>query len=237
MERGRRRAALELGAAAIVVSSALVALSPAGAATTSSILSGAKAAIATQTSVHLYVYSESGSASSTVVVDLGTKSGVETIREGKESVTIEVTPTYAYMSGTSSGLTSIIGLTAAQAKKIGKDWMSMKAGTTPYSDLKSTTTMSTLANLLPKAKGISLSLTDVKGTKLYVLSWTAAATSSTPKTVNTFSFSAVGAPLPVEEVSTGSTGSGTTQFSRWGEQVVVNVPPAASTITYSKVVG
>ena len=205
------------------------------AATTSSVLKAVKAAMAKQTGVHLVDSSKSGSSSALAIVDFGTKSGDETLSEGKARLTLKLSPTYAYLSGNTSGLTTIFGLTAAQAKKVGKDWISVKAGTSEYAAFKSGLTISSLAGVLPATKGTTLSTTVTDGVHLYVLKWTTAATSSAPKLSNTMTISAAGATLPVEEITTASSGSSTTKFSRWGEHVAVSAPPVASTISYSKV--
>ncbi len=224
---------VSLGATALVMPTAL-GVAASAAATPSSVLKATKAAIAKQTGVHLVDISKSGSSSILATVDFGTKSGEETLSEGKAKLTLKLNPTYAYISGNSSGLTTIFGLTAAQAKKVGKDWISAKAGTSEYAAFKSGLTISSLAVVLPATKGTTLSTTVTDGVHLYVLKWTTAATSSTPKLSNMLTISAVGATLPVEEITTASSGSATTKFSRWGEHVAVSAPPVASTISYSK---
>ena len=229
---------LSLAAIAVVVPTVALGVVASAAATTSSVLTAAKAAIAKQTGVHLVVTTKSSSSASTEkwVADLGAKSGVETIAEGKASASIKVTPTYAYFTGNSAGLTTIFGLSAAEAKKIGKDWVSLKSSTSQYSDLKSGVTISSVTGVLPKAKGTSLSTTVTAGVHLYVLKWTTAATSSTPKLSITLTISATGATLPVEETTAASGGAEEALvFSKWGERVAVSTPPAASTISYSKV--
>ena len=230
----RRVLFVSLGATALVMSTAL-GVAASAAATTSSVLKAVKAAMAKQTGVHLVDSSKSGSSSALAIVDFGTKSGDETLSEGKARLTLKLSPTYAYLSGNTSGLTTIFGLTAAQAKKVGKDWISVKAGTSEYAPLKSGLTSSSLAVLFPATKGTTLSTTVTDGVHLYVLKWTTAATSSAPKLSNTMTISAAGATLPVEEITTASSGSSTTKFSRWGEHVAVSAPPVASTISYSKV--
>ena len=231
----RRRWVLfvSLGATAFVMSTAL-GVAASAAATTSSVLKAAKAAMAKQTGVHLVNSSKSGSSSALAIVDFGTKSGEENVSEGKARLTYKLTPTYAYIGGNSSGLTTIFGLTAAQAKKVGKDWISAKAGTSEYAAFKSGLTISSLAGVLPPTKGTTLSTTVTDGVHLYVLKWTTAATSSTPKLSKMMTISAVGATLPVEEITTASNGSATTKFSKWGEPVAVSAPPVASTISFSK---
>jgi hypothetical protein len=230
----RRVLFVSLGATALVMSTAF-GVAASAAATKSSVLKAAKAAMAKQTGVHLVESLKSGSASGLCIADFGTKSAEETLSEGKARLTLKLNPTYAYIGGNSSGLTTIFGLTAAQAKKVGKDWISVKAGTSEYAAFKSGLTISSLAGALPATKGTTLSTTVTDGVHLYVLKWTIAATSSAPKRSNTMTISTVGATLPVELITTTSSGSATTKFSRWGEHVAVSAPPVASTISYSKV--
>jgi hypothetical protein len=205
--------------------------------TATSVLAAAKAAMGKERSLHLAVTSKFASTKTSVTADFGASSGMETIESGGADVTIKVTPSYGYMSGNSSGLTTIVGLTAAQLKKVGKDWISMKAGTAQYSDLKDSTTYAAIKSALPAAKGTTLSSQVKNGVKLYVLKWTTAATSSVPKTANVLTISATGKPLPIEEVTTASNGSGTTTFSRWDETVRVAAPASGSTVTYATVTG
>ena len=112
--------------------------------------------MAKQTGVHLVDSSKSGSTSVLAIVDFGTKSGEETLSDGKARLTLKLTPTYAYVSGNSSGLTTIFGLTAKEAKKVGGDWISVKAGTTEYSEFKSGLTVSALARPAPGDQGYDL---------------------------------------------------------------------------------
>ena len=194
----------------------------AGVATASSVLTAAMGAIAKQTGVHLAVTSQSSSSSGTekVVADLGAKFGVETISEAKETVTIKLTPTYGYVTGNPSGLTNLLGLSSAEVKRIGKDWVSVKAGTSQYSGLQSGLTVSSLVSVLPKAKGTKLSTETTKAADLYVLKWTTVATSSSPELSSTLTLSAVGAALPVGETTTApGGGKETATFSKWGEAV------------------
>jgi hypothetical protein len=232
--------ALALAMTALVISSALGATAYAGVVTTDSVLRAAKATIAKQSGVHV-VFKASSSSSSInekIVADVGTTGGVETVFVGKADLTVKVTPTYGYVSGNSSGLTTIFGLSSADAKKVGTDWVSWKAGTSQYGNLKSSLTISSVTGLLPKAKGTRLSIDVTNGAKLYVLKWTSAATSSTPKLSNMLTVSAGATTLPVEETATDSGGTKvTTTLSKWGEHVLVKAPPVAATITSSKITG
>jgi len=97
-------------------------------------------------------------------------------------------------------------------------------------------TFAAVTALLPGAKGTRLSTGLTNGANVYVLKWTAAASSSTPMLSNTLTVSASGQSLPIEQVSTASGGTkATTQLSGWGELVPASAPPAASTITSTKI--
>ena len=206
--------------------------------TATSVLAAAKSAIAQQSSVHLLLTVKPSSTSNTetVIGDLGKKNGIESVSLGKATITLKVNPTFGYVYGNSSGLTTLFGLTAVQAKKLGKNWMSFKAGSTRYSNFEAGLSISSITGVLPTSKGTKLSTEVVKGVKLYELKWTTAATSSTPKLSNSLTISAVGATLPVE-VTMSASGGGLEMitFSKWGEPVVVSAPPAGTTISYSTI--
>ncbi len=167
----------------------------------------------------------------------GTASGEETFSHGDADLRIKVTPTGAYVSGSSSGLTTVLGVSAKDAKKIGSDWVYWKHGTTQYKDLESDVTVSSLTSVLPKVKGTKLSTHVTSGTVVYVLQWTTAATSSAPELSNTLTVSKR-TDLPVQAISTTSGGTTlATKFSDWGERVLVSAPPPGSTVPSSKITG
>ena len=212
-----------------------VAAHASAAPTAASVIAAAKTAIANETGVHLELSSSSGSTKDTVKADFGSKSGSEAIVTGKATATVKVTPTYGFISGNSLGLTSVVGLTAAEAKKVGTRWISLKAGTSQYSAIDAGTTISSLSSVLPAAKGTTLTTTTAHGVTVHVLKWTTAATSTTVKASNTLVIAAKGAALPMQETASASTGSGVTTFTKWGESVHVTTPSASSIITYSAV--
>jgi outer membrane lipoprotein-sorting protein len=124
-------------------------------------------------------------------------------------------------------------MTSAEATKVGKRWEFWKKGTVQYKDLESVISVKSLASLLPKSKGTTLS---TQGSD-YVLTWTSAASGSTPKLKNTLTI-AKGTNLPVEETSTDASGEKvTTTISKWGEAVAVHAPPAGSAVAASKITG
>ena len=223
-----------------VLLSATAEAAGARAPTAGSVLTAAKSAIGKQTSVHLVVTSSSGtgSAEENLRADLGNTSGIETISEGTEKVVIKVTPTYAYLSGDSSGLTKIFGLTSAEAKQLGSDWLTLKAGTSQYKALATSVTVSSVGSVLPPAKGTQLYAPAPPAKKFYTLKWSTAATSSEPALASSLTLSAHGATLPVLETTTAvGAGKQTVALSKWGEHILVRAPPAGSTIPLSKVAG
>jgi hypothetical protein len=232
----RRLRALVPGVIVLVAVAALATPASAGTVTVASVLKAAKAAVATQTSAHVEFDARSGTSSATekIVGDVGTNAGAETVTDGKAVLKVRVTAKDGYISGNASGLTSLFGMTAAEATKVGNHWEFWKTGTTQYKDLKSVVTVHSLESLIPQSKGTTVS---TQGSD-YVLTWTSAASGSTPKLTNTLSISAKGATLPIEETSTDSAGERvTTRISKWGQSVVMHAPPAASTVAASTITG
>jgi hypothetical protein len=237
--RGPAAGVLTVGAVSLVVPALLSGPASAASPTASSVISASKAAIGQQSSVHVVFAAKQGSSpQEKIVADAGKTSGKENITDGSGHVAIRVTPTDAYVSGNASGLSSILGLTASEAEKVGSRWIYWKSGTSQYSTLKADVTMSSVSGLLPKAKGTNLSTTTVGGRQLYVLKWTEAATSSAPKLSNTLQLAATGPTLPVVAVSTASGGDrASTTLSGWGDPVVVTAPPSSSTVSAPKITG
>jgi hypothetical protein len=201
--------------------------------TAASILAAAKTALAQENGVHVKVVTFAGKVNSTLVADIGKASGSEAYVSGNETFTITVTPTYAYLSGSASGLTKLIGLTSAEQKKVGKSSMTMKKGTTEYTTFQSDMTSGAFDQLLPAVKGTTLLSKRDKSTNGYRLTWTAKATTSVPKTKTTMVFSSGKTTLPLSDSVTNADSTSTTTFSKWGEAVQVKIP--TSTITYAKV--
>ncbi len=209
----------------------------AGSPSVSSVIKTVKAAMKKEPGAELVSteHSTSSSAGAKESLEAGTTSGQETFSKGDADLAIKVTPTDAYVRGSSSGLTTILGMSAADAKKIGSKWVYWKHGTTQYADLEADVTVSSLTSVLPKAKGTKLSTRATKGSTLYVLRWTTAATSSAPKLSNTLSVS-TRTDLPVRATSTASGGTKVdTTFSDWGKHVLVSAPPAGSTVPGSTI--
>jgi hypothetical protein len=210
-----------------------------GLTTVSSVLKSAGSAVAAQSSAHVAFAAKSNTSSvkEKIVADVGTSVGIETITEGDAVLEVRVTQSGAYIHGSSTGLTSLFGLSAAQAKTLGTKWEFWKPGSKQYTNLKSDVTAKSLKSLLPKAKGTKVTTETSSGTSHYVLKWTSAATSTTPKLANTLNIS-VSANLPLVETSSDAAGvKVTTTISKWGEPVVVHDPSAGSRMASSDVTG
>jgi hypothetical protein len=230
---------LALGVTTLVLLATLTVAADADVTTAGSVLQTATEAIAQQNGAHVVFAAHSSSSSTTekIIADVGATSGSETLSEGKADLAIRVTPADAYVRGSASGLTTLFGLSASQAKKLGTRWESWKSGTKQYSNLKADLTMSSVSSLLPKPKGTKLSTEVANGAKLYVLTWAVAATKSVPALSDTLTISAVGPVLPTEETETANGVSVKTQLSKWGENVAVLAPPLASTVASSRITG
>ena len=234
--RRLRLTSLVLATIALVAATPVAAQASVKDPTASVVISTTRATIANESGVHVLFISKGSSSSIKVVADIGATSGVETITEGSDRATIKVTPTYAYLSGNAAGLISLMGLSAKEQKKVGSDVIAMKAGTTPYKNLKSSLTIPMLANMLPTAKGTTYTTKNIDATSYYQLSWTTEATSSTSTSTSVLTLSEGTAVLPIREVSSSSSGTGTTIYSRWGEHVSASVPSTSRLISYSKVI-
>jgi hypothetical protein len=241
LRRGSRRGVrlLALGVTTLVLLTTLSVAADADDSTAGSVLQTATKAIAQQAGAHVVFVAHSSSSSTTekIIADVGATSGSETLSEGKAHLVIRVTPADAYVRGSSTGLTTLFGLTASQAKKLGTKWESWKSGTKQYSSLKGDLTMSSVSSLLPKARGTKLSTEIRNGAKTYVLTWTVAATNSIPRLSDTLTMAAVGPVLPTEEMETAAGVSVKTELSKWGENVTVLAPPVVSTVASSKITG
>jgi hypothetical protein len=201
--------------------------------TTASILAAAKTSLANALGVHVKVVTVAGKVHSTLVANIGKVSGSETFISGKESFTITVTSTYAYLSGSATGLTKIMGLTTAEQKKIGTASMTMKKGSTGFTTFHSNMTTGAFSQLLPPVQGTTLLSKRDKATNGYQLTWSTKATSSSPKTTRLMIFSSGKTTLPLTVTDTNSSSHSQTTYSKWGEAVKVSIP--SSTISYAKV--
>jgi hypothetical protein len=195
------------------------------------ILKDIDTAISKEAGVHVKLTSNSGSTLTKIVADIGESQGIETITTGTDRVVIRLDSSYAFVAGNAGGLTSVMGLSAAEQKKVGKDFISAKIGTKPYRELVPNVTMKFVTNFLPSAAGARAELTTVDGN--YVVSWSKAATAATLKEAVVLVVSSKHPMLPVTETVTTSSGTASASFTRWGEKVTVPMPPLRSVISYA----
>ncbi len=235
VRRPLQLSALALIATAVVGGSSLAAQAALKGPTASSIIAAAKTSLAKETGVHIVVSTENDKVLSSVVANIGTTSGYETYKEGKETFTISVTPKYAYLSGSTTGLTKLMGLTAKEAKAVGTKSIVMKKGSSPYTTFKTNLTSAAFSQLLPAVKGTTLLAKRDTTTNGYQLTWTTAATSTAPKTTSVLVISSGSSNVPLKESVSTSAGDSHTTFTNWDKPFVVTVP--SSTIAYSKVFG
>ena len=226
-----------VGTSMLMGATTLSAQAASGTPTPKTLINDAKASMLAVKGVHIEVLSTHGKAKSSIVVDVGTKNGAETILSGKQSVKIVVTPKNAYLSGNAGGLTTIMGLTAAEAKKLGTSVMVMKVGTTEYTSLDQNLTTPILAGMLPALTNKSLRVVKGSGAHLYALTWSTAASSTSLATTTTLDFTVGAKTLPISESIKSSSGVGTTTFTKWNEAVKVTVPAKSSLVSYSHVFG
>ncbi len=204
----------------------------AGAPSVARILRRARNDMLAAGSVHLVVQVR-GARQSTIVADIGRAAGRETYRSGSAMVTVLITATAAYVGGNATGLRTLVGLTPAQVRRVGRRFVEMRAGTSQYSGFAANLTVVALAGLLPHGGGITARTT---GTGSVLLSWKS--TSRASGAASSQMTLAVGTRvLPTLEVVRSAAGGGSTHFSRWGRPVVVEAPPAGRTIADSAVSG
>jgi hypothetical protein len=201
-----------------------------------SMLSKIRMAIGEERGVHLTLTSGSGSTPTKIVADIGKSQGTETITTGSNRVTIRLDASYAYVGGNAGGLTSIMGLTKAEQRKVGSDFISAKAGTTPYKALIPNVTMKFVTNFLPSLTGATYTTKTIKGSGNYELVWTKPATASTLKETDVLVVSGRKNRLPVSETVTTSSGTASAKFTQWGDRISVPIPPTSSVITYADVI-
>jgi len=225
-------AVVALGGAALVTPTIAGA---SNAPTAATLISATKAQLLKEKSVHISVLSVSATSRSTVTVDLGRTKGQEFLVSGAMKVGVVVTPKAAYLSGNPAGLTTLMGLTSTQQGKVGNKWVIMTSGTTPYTNLVKNLTTAALAQMLPVAKGTTLSTSNDRA-KDYRLTWITTSGSAS-KSNNVMLISTGKKSLPVSQTISNSTGHGVTKYSKWNKDFTVKVPKSSATVTFKSVFG
>jgi hypothetical protein len=230
-----RRIVILLAACAPVLGGAGVAGAASSTPTAASVIAASTAALSGRSGVHVVIATVNSGTHTSAVADIGLSAGHETYTSGTNYFDAAVTKKAAYLSGSTSGLETLMGLTAKQAKKVGSSWITMKAGSTQYKQFWLNLTAKGFAGLLPTAKGTTLLPARDASTGGYQLQWSTKATTSAAAATTVLVISAGRHALPLRETVTTKTGSSVTTFSHWGEKVHFSAPHA--TVAYSKVFG
>ena len=203
-----------------------------------SLVDGANRAILAEGSVHLLVLGYQGNSkrvTEKIVANVGAGWASESLTAGKATASIRVTPKAAYFSGNNAGLTTLIGLNAAAAKKTGAHWVTMKKGTSEYKDFVIEETIGSVpATVLPASgTSVTVSTSVSQGHPVKVLTWQATVSGPNNQLSETLVLSGTVRPLPVTEVTRADGDHETATFSDWGEKLTVADPPATSAIPYA----
>ncbi len=238
--KGSRRLVAMVSGGAVLLSLLTAVPSAAAGRTVAQVLSATRAAIAREGTVEVSFRAHAGSTNRSEVIeaDVGVAEGSETVTLGPATLTLRVTAQAAYAKGNTSGLTTVLGLTSAQAKTVGSRWVKWARGSQQYATLKPDVTFPSVLDLLPAAKGSMLATGTSAGVPAYLVKWTSAANSSEPKLANTLVLTTGDAPLPVEVSSTGSHDTTiVTRLTGWGQPAPVVAPPPGDTIAAAKLSG
>lgn len=196
-------------------------------------------AMLAQHSVHVVVRGRKGgspAAAEKIVADVSTTQGAESMTEGKATARIRIRPRSAYISGNSAGLTTLIGLPAADARKAGSHWVAVKAGTAEYKDLAREDTLAALpASILPNATdSVRLTRSSTAGKAVDILSWHVG-TDGSSTAVHVKLVVAAVTSLPLTETSTVGGDTQTVSFGGWGQPVTAAVPDKS--VPYPQITG
>ncbi len=173
------------------------------------------------------------------VVDMDGKSSSERIHETHAHAAITVTSDGAYISGDRRGLTTLVGLSATEAKQAGARWVEISRGSKEYSDLAAENTISALpSSLVPgSSDDVTVGAKFENGRLVKTVTWRAHVENSSKDLIETLELTAGPHPLPLQETTTTSGYKQTVRFSRWGEPVTVTAPPTTNVISYGSLGG
>jgi hypothetical protein len=163
----------------------------------------------------------------TISSDAGQSSGSQSIvfEEGSESGTerIELVNRTAYVYAGIFVLEKFNGMTAAEAKHFAKLWIKIASSSSAFAATAAGLTVSSLAS------EIDIPSPTLFGGEVTVFGRATEALESTATTDGVqqkveLYVQARGAPLPVEEITTTSSGHSTMSFSSWGERLKISTP-------------
>jgi hypothetical protein len=234
-----RSTAVAVGAAACAALAALGACAAsAGAASAppQSAQSEYEAAVkaATNQTVHFQTNVTQGKVTLQQSGDAGSTSGSETltISNGKstEHMSAEVVGKIGYVKGNSTGLQSILGLSAAQARKYAGQWLSFPTSDSNLAQLVGGLLKSQVATEI-SFSGPFTKVSDATVSGQHAIGVKGSVGTSNGTSVPEILYvPSTGKPLPIEEVTNPGSKArttdihGTVSFSNWGEHVTVPAP-------------
>jgi len=230
---------------ALVGSIGLVGSAPAGASsqsevthsvklpTPSSLISAMNKAIAAMHSVHLDITASQSSpkVNETISQDSGYTSGSQHVSTGNEHASVLLTPSNAFLSGNSSGLSAFFALPPDDIPLVGTKWIVIKSGATQYKTFVNTIGYKNLfKNLVPTTKPLSIIATTYHAIKAYALVWQIKSGTTTTK-LNLY-LPRTGNELPLAETAVSGTTTEQSVLSQWNKKIAVQAP--TNTIAISK---
>ena len=199
----------------------------------SALISLMNKAIATMYSVHLNITAAQSSpkVNETISQDSGYTSGSQSVSTGNEHASVLLTPSNAYLSGNSTGLSAFFALPADDIPLVGTKWIVIKAGATQYKTFVNTIGYRSLfKNLVPTSKPLSISAVTYHSVKAYALHWQVKSGTSTTKL--DLYLPQVGKELPIAETAVSGATVEQSVLSQWNKKIAVNAP--TNTIAISK---
>ncbi len=174
-----------------------------------------------------------------IVADLSKAISKETITEPSAHAEIALTSTAALLSGNAGGLTKLLGLPGAAARRAGSRWIEVTKGSQEYSDLEAEDTITALpSTILPSASNsVTLTRTSRQGRPIDILTWTVPESSSTETLTEHLDVTNGANPLPIAETTTAGTDLQTVSFSKWGEPIAALVPQRSNVVPYTQIIG
>jgi hypothetical protein len=205
--------------------------------TPSALLSATIAAGRAEPSLHwVSTTSVSDGSKVTVVTDVATTSGSQTISIGLSGITSHATELFvgnvAYLKGDAISLTSLLGFTSTAASKEANRWIAISRSASQFTSISLGLTVSSLMSELEMSHApTKLANQTVLGQKVVVLKGNTKATPSNPSVPVVLYSKSSGRPLPVELRETLASTSAVTIFSKWGEKLSVKAPTGAVPIS------
>jgi hypothetical protein len=205
-----------------------------GPAEASRLVRSSLAAATAATTFHYVSVSTSQGITQKTIGDAAPDRGRQVITIGStEDFAILVVGTVAYFQGNAASMEDQLGLDAVVAQRHAGQWISLQPSDSPYHSVyQAVTTASALSDSVTIAARARLAPTTVAGTTVTPIRGALTAVDQTPtRGTARLDIRAKGPPLPVAFTASGVvSGQATTfrtDFSQWGESVVVEPPPGA----------